>query len=259
MPELRAHNIGLSYPILDPIARGKTSRVNQAGVGAKLNSEKDKSVSVLRNVSFSLKDGDRLAIIGPNGAGKSSLLNVLAGIYLPDQGWVHADGRMSAVFNIGLGMRREATGYRNIELRCLMADLNAEATQRVISDVEKFSDLGEYLKLPVKLYSRGMALRLNFAMVTAMKADIVLMDEWIGAGDQNFRKRVIERMSDFVGSASIVVLASHNTRLLQRICSHALWINRGDVVAYGAAGDIIESYQQSDDAAPSSNKKGGSE
>jgi len=244
MAHLRAKNIHLSYPLLDKVKRTKITEVKgSTDVGAFLKNRHQKSLEVVKDVSFSLKDGDRLAIIGPNGAGKSSLLNVLAGIYEPTKGILESEGSTSAVFNIGLGMRREATGYRNIELRCLMAGLDKPEIARVTADVEGFSGLGEFLHLPVKLYSRGMALRLNFALVTAMRADIVLMDEWIGAGDKEFRAKVIERMHAFVGSASIVVLTSHNTKLLQRVCNHALWMERGNVVKYGEAFDIIEEYQ----------------
>ena len=245
MAFLRAQNIYLSYPLIDKVKRtrsGQNGGVSE--VGAQLKDKHQKSLEVVKNVSFSLEDGDRLAIIGPNGAGKSSLLNVLAGIYEPSKGTLESEGSVSAVFNIGLGMRREATGYRNIELRCLMAGLDRSEIKRVTHDVENFSGLGEFLHLPVKVYSRGMALRLNFALVTAMKADIVLMDEWIGAGDKEFRAKVIERMQDFVGSASIVVLTSHNTKLLQRVCNYALWIERGDVVKYGDAHSIIEEYHE---------------
>ena len=245
MAFLRAQNIHLSYPLIDKVKRTQTGQdAGTSEVGARLQDKYQKNLVAVKNVSFSLSDGDRLAIIGPNGAGKSSLLNVLAGIYEPSKGVLESEGSVSAVFNIGLGMRREATGYRNIELRCLMAGLDKPEIARVTHDVENFSGLGEFLHLPVKVYSRGMALRLNFALVTAMKADIVLMDEWIGAGDKEFRAKVIERMQDFVGSASIVVLSSHNTKLLQRVCNYALWIERGDVVKYGDAHSIIEEYHE---------------
>jgi len=243
MAHISVKDIHLAYPVLDnPFRRRKVTTAPNAVVGAPLSESSKNSVKVINDLSFELENGDRLAIIGPNGAGKSSLLNILAGIYYPTQGTVDVEGTISAVFNIGLGMRTEATGYRNIELRCLMAGLNKSETQQVIQDVESFSGLGTYLNMPVKLYSRGMALRLNFAMVTAMKANIILMDEWIGAGDKEFRAKVIERMQSFVGSASIVVLASHNLRLLKRICNKALWLDRGEVIAYGSAEDIINQY-----------------
>jgi len=245
MAFLRAKNIHLSYPLIDKVKRSQKGQNGGASeVGAQLNDRRQKSLEVVKNVSFDLKDGDRLAIVGPNGAGKSSLLNILAGIYEPTKGTLESEGTVSAVFNIGLGMRREATGYRNIEIRCLMAGLKKSEIQRVTHDVENFSGLGEFLHLPVKVYSRGMALRLNFALVTAMRADIVLMDEWIGAGDKEFRAKVIERMQDFVGSASIVVLTSHNTKLLQRVCNYALWIERGNVIKYGDAQTIIDEYHE---------------
>jgi len=244
MPYLRAKNIHLSYPLIDKVKRAqKTNMGGETVVGAELSNRHQKNLEVVKDVSFDLKDGDRLAIVGPNGAGKSSLLNVLSGIYEPTKGVLESEGSVSAVFNIGLGMRREANGYRNIELRCLMAGLDKSEIQRVTHDVENFSGLGEFLHLPVKLYSRGMALRLNFALVTAMRADIVLMDEWIGAGDKEFRAKVIERMHDFVGSASIVVLTSHNTRLLQRVCNYALWLERGNVIKFGDAVSVIEEYR----------------
>ncbi|MCP8883380.1 ATP-binding cassette domain-containing protein [Devosia sp. XJ19-1] len=183
-------------------------------------------------MSFELKSGDRLGLVGTNGAGKTTLLKVLYGILAPTGGKVVTDGRIDALFNINLGFRREATGRRNIELRGLINGWSPEEIEARMEEIIAFSELGDFIDVPFKSYSQGMAARLAFSIATSMKPEILLMDEWIGAGDPGFQERARRRMSELAERAGIIVLASHNETLLSRVCTSRLELEGGRVKAF---------------------------
>ena len=192
-------------------------------------------VSALRDVSFDLKSGDRLALVGTNGAGKTTLLKVLYGIFEPTSGSVMVNGRVDALFNIGLGFRPQATGRRNIMLRGLINAWPKREIEIKMEDIIDFSELGEFIDMPLETYSAGMAARLAFSVATALEPEILLMDEWIGAGDREFQLKARERMNQLAEKAGIVVLASHNQALLQSVCNKVLRLQSGKVAYFGDA------------------------
>jgi len=241
MVHIRVNDVSLHYQFLEH--RPKTHVVNNTKVGAKVNFEK-RRVEALSSVSFEINKGDRLALIGRNGGGKSTLLNVLAGILEPTSGTVDVNGEVSAIFNVGLGIRRDSTGLKNIQIRSMMAGYNKEQTQKVIESVMEFAELGEYLHLPVRLYSSGMAMRLNFALSTAIESEILLLDEWIGTGDVAFRAKVADRMLEYVDQSNIVVLASHSMAILKKVCNKALWLEQGEVKGYGDMEELAKAYAE---------------
>lgn len=200
-------------------------------------------VRALDDVSLDLKQGDRLAIIGHNGSGKSTLLKVLAGIYKPQAGAVESDHPVSGIFNIGLGFRQEASGYRNIMLKGLIAGKTKSEIERAIPEIAEYTELGPYLDMPLHTYSQGMAMRLAFSVATAFSSEILLLDEWIGAGDAQFREKVVRRMTGFVESAHILVLASHSAQLLRRVANRAIWMEAGRIRAIGDVDELLESYE----------------
>jgi ABC-type polysaccharide/polyol phosphate transport system ATPase subunit len=233
MATISATDLGLTYPLprralLAANAPGTppaTSRIVVRG--------RDRLVLALEGIGFELDAGDRLALTGPNGAGKTTLLKLLYGIYEPTAGCLTMAGRADALFNLGLGFRRDATGRRNIELRGLINGWSrAEITARTEAIVA-FSGLGEFIDLPMRTYSQGMAARLAFSIATSFAPDILLMDEWIGAGDAEFQAKAARRMSELAESASIVVLASHNRQLLQRVCNKRLELDQGRLRYFG--------------------------
>lgn len=242
MVKITVNDVSLHYQILE---RGPaTSIETDAQIGASIDFS-NRRVKALNNVSFTLERGDRLALIGRNGGGKSTLLNVLAGILEPTSGTIETQGEISAIFNVGLGIRRDSTGLKNIQIRCLMAGLNKDQIQEVTESVMEFAELGDYLHLPVRLYSSGMAMRLNLALSTAIKSEILLLDEWIGTGDAAFREKVAVRMTDFVDQTNIVVLASHSMNILRRVCNKAMWLEKGVVMGFGDIDDITSLYNDS--------------
>ena len=206
-------------------------------------------VRAIENISFRLESGDRLALIGRNGSGKTTLLQVLAGILAPDSGRVIVDGRATNLININLGMQMEASGHRNITLRGLAAGHSRADIEKRREDIAAFCELGAFLDMPIETYSAGMRMRLNFAIATAFEPEILLLDEWISAGDASFRAKASERMKSFVGKAGILVLASHSRQLLLDNCNRALWIDRGKVRAEGAVKAVLDDYE-ADSRAP---------
>ena len=234
MNRLSAQNLHLSYPLFTRAGR-------------------DRAIAALKDVSFDLEQGDRLGVVGANGAGKSTLLRVLSGIAEPDQGQVIRHGRVQSLLEMGLGVNQDASGKQNIRLRLLAEGCTwAEAEERAKA-IEDYSELGEYLEYPVDTYSRGMQLRLSFSIATSLNADILIMDEWIGAGDQAFREKASRRMHQMVDDAGIVVLASHQNPLLRRVCNKGLWLENGEVRMFDEIGRVLDFYRaslESDEGVP---------
>lgn len=252
MPYLSARNVSLNYPVFGkpaptppaaPDAGEAKDVTRHAGALSVSNGPGGRVIEALQDISLELKSGDRLALLGRNGSGKSTLLRVLAGVYHPTAGEIVREGRVAPLFTVGLGVRREATGRRNIILRGLMAGLTWKEAAERIDEIAEFSELGPFIDLPVRTYSAGMAMRLSFAMATAFSPEILLLDEWIGAGDESFQKKAAKRMSELVDAAGITVLASHRRNLVKDVCTKAIWLDGGRL---RAAGDVVEVYRTMD-------------
>jgi ABC-type polysaccharide/polyol phosphate transport system ATPase subunit len=207
-------------------------------------------VQALSGVSFTLREGDRLGLVGGNGAGKSTLLKVLAGVYQPAAGQVLVSGKITSCFDLLPGLDPEDTGYENIVTGCLLLEMPSEAIERTIADIEEFSELGEYLSLPVRTYSAGMMARLGFALATAVEPGILLVDEGIGAGDARFAKRASERLGAFVQRSSILVLASHSEALIRDWCNKAALIDAGRLLLIGEVDEVLKAYCRRNQPAP---------
>jgi ABC-type polysaccharide/polyol phosphate transport system ATPase subunit len=253
MPFIQADNISLSYPILGSgtvvsDAQGDTpvGAPPPRGAGALLANTggRAKTIDALRDISFELKPGDRLGLLGRNGSGKSTLLRVLAGVYPPTKGELITHGRLAPIFSVGLGMRPEATGRRNIILRGLLSGLSTAESSAKIEEITEFSELGPYIDMPVRTYSSGMAMRLAFATATSFSPEILLLDEWIGAGDEEFQKKAAARMADLVSQAGITVIASHKRQLIKQVCTLGLWLDGGEVRAFGPVDDVYEQWDE---------------
>lgn len=229
MVSIRAQDLHLNYQVREKLTlRPHDARVPQTG-GTISGSGSHRFVTALDGVSFELQAGDRLGLVGANGAGKTTLLKVLYGIYEPTAGSLDIRGKVDALFNINLGFRSEATGRRNILLRGLIngwtQDQIADRTEEII----EFSELGEFIDMPFRSYSQGMGARLAFAIATTMDPQILLMDEWIGAGDASFQKKATDRMNELAEKAGIIVLASHSEELLRKTCNKRLELEKGRV------------------------------
>ena len=199
-------------------------------------------VQALRDVTLRLHSGERLGLVGHNGAGKTTLLRTLAGIYEPAVGSVHVQGSIGALLDPNLGMNSEMTGRENIALRGLYNGLSRSAIRVLEDDVQAFSDLGDFLDLPVRLYSSGMIVRLGFALATAIHPQVLLMDEWLLAGDATFMQRAEARLSGMVKGAEILVLSSHVPSYIEAWCTRVLWLDQGRIRMDGAASEVLAAY-----------------
>jgi len=200
-------------------------------------------VEALCGVSLALSKGDRLALIGSNGSGKTTLLRVMAGVYEPTEGEAILKGTVSSLFDINIGIDPDLNGYDNIRLRGLLLHLSPEEIEGRMQEIAEFTGLGDYLEMPVRTYSSGMMLRLSFAVATCFRRDIVLMDEWILAGDASFLRRSQTRIAQFIDVSSILVLASHNIDVLRNWCNKALWLEHGHVRLIGATHEVLDEYE----------------
>jgi lipopolysaccharide transport system ATP-binding protein len=243
---LRADRLSIDFPLASTRNGHATATADGAPpLGGRILDVRGKSlVRALDNVSLDLGTGDRLALVGHNGCGKSTLLRALAGIYHPSAGSIQASGGVSGIFNMSLGFRHEASGYRNIVIKGLMAGRSRAQIEAALPEIAEFSGLGPYLDMPLQTYSQGMAMRLAFATTTSFTNDILVMDEWIGAGDAGFQEKIVGRMTDFLHGSTIIVLASHSTSLLRRIANKAIWLEHGRVRMAGGI-EVIDDYEAS--------------
>ncbi len=240
---IEVENLTLFFPLYHGNSRSLKKTVFAAATGRLgRDAQQRPGVQALRNISFSLGSGDRLGLIGANGAGKTTLLRTLAGIYEPVVGRIRIQGSMNALLNVQLGMNPELTGRENIELRGLYDGLSSPALARLADDVSSFADLGDFLDLPVRIYSSGMMVRLAFALATAIRPQILLMDEWILAGDAAFLERARVRLEDLVRGADILVLSTHSAALVQAWCSRVIWLDQGQVREDGPAEIVLDNY-----------------
>jgi ABC-type polysaccharide/polyol phosphate transport system ATPase subunit len=238
----------LDLPIYDVQGRSLKKTVLRMGRRNTIAEGTDGVVVVraINNVDLRLEKGDRIGLIGRNGAGKSTLLRMMAGIYSPTLGSVVSSGKVVPLLDISLGMDENSTGMQNIRLRGLllgMSDTEIRAKQQSIAE---FSELGDYLDLPLRTYSSGMRVRLAFAVSTAVDAEILLLDEVMGVGDASFMHKAEERLADLHSRAEIVVLAMHSNSEIRKVCNKALWMERGHVRAFGPVEEVVSQYETQD-------------
>jgi ABC-2 type transport system ATP-binding protein/lipopolysaccharide transport system ATP-binding protein len=242
--ELTLDNVSVSFPIYHGGSRSLKKSLLFRGSGGHLATDANHRVVVeaLRNISTQICAGDRVALIGSNGAGKTTLLRVMAGIYEPVTGTVRSRGRISPMFDIGLGIDSEISGYENIRMRGLILGITPQEIEAQMQDIVDFTGLGDYLDIPVRTYSSGMMTRLTFAVATCFAPEILLMDEWIMAGDANFIAKARQRTERFVAKASILVLASHSIETCRQFCDKALWMDQGQLRVAGPIEDVLDAY-----------------
>jgi len=241
--ELLVENLSLDFPLYHGSARSlkKTVIGNMTGrMGA--DTHHRVVVQALRDISFHLTPGDKLGLVGRNGAGKTTLLRALAGIYEPQVGRVRMQGSLNALLDPNLGMNVELTGRENIALRGHYNRLPLAAIRRLEDDVADFAELGDFIDLPVRIYSSGMIVRLGFALATAIRPQVLLMDEWFLAGDANFLEKARGRLEDLVRGAEILVLSTHLSSVIEQWCSRVIWLDQGRVRADGPVADVLAEY-----------------
>ncbi|WP_257280023.1 ABC transporter ATP-binding protein [Endozoicomonas sp. ISHI1] len=227
---IKLDNVSVRFPIYDAKQRSfKQTILNAATGGTILDSGKLTEVEALRNITLDIKEGDRVALLGHNGSGKTTLLRVMAGVYTPTSGAISVKGKVTSLLDSMLGMDGEATGIENIYLRGLFLGLKPKKIRSLTDDIIDFSELGNFISMPVRTYSSGMVLRLAFAISMSVQPEILIMDEWISVGDENFKNKADSRLASYVNNAGILVLATHNTYFAKTLCSSVIQLNHGNI------------------------------
>ncbi len=245
MAEIVVKDVLLDFPIYGT-QRSFRRALFQRAAGGFINKDdlthRHITVTALRDVSLHLQDGDRLGLVGHNGAGKSSLLKVLAGVYQPTSGEVWIDGKVSTVFELMPAIDLEDTGYETILTAGMLLGLRRSEIESKVPEIERFSELGDYLSLPIRTYSMGMTTRLGFSLATVLEPEILLLDEGIGAGDARFASRAAVRLQELARQSAILVLASHSDELIRSICNKAVLLDAGGIVKLGSVDEILAAY-----------------
>ena len=239
----------VEFPIFDAKSRSlKKTFLGKAGGTIGRNTSNVLVIEALKDITLSLRTGDRVGLVGHNGAGKSTLLRLLSGIYEPTRGKAIVNGRVAPIFDLGLGMDPEISGYENIIIRGLFLGETRKQMQSKIDEIAEFTELGQYLSMPLRTYSTGMRVRLAMGVVTSIDPEILLLDEGIGAVDAEFLKKAQVRLQKLVERSGILVFASHSTEFLARLCKTAIWIDHGSIKMMGEIEDVVRAYE-GDDAA----------
>ena len=199
-------------------------------------------VRALQSVNLRINEGERIGIIGHNGAGKSTLLKVLAGIYPPTRGKRIVAGQISSLFDIALGFEPDASGWENIAYRGYLQGETPKSIQSKVTEIAEFSELGQFLDMPVRYYSAGMMVRLAFSIATAIKPEILLVDEVLSVGDLAFQDKARQRMREMMAKAQLIVLVSHDLESLTKLCDRAVWMDHGRVRAVGPVAEMVAAY-----------------
>lgn len=240
---IRGQGLGLDLPVYTQDQR-TTRATLSLFLKAAFAPPKREVRTTLDDISFEFRAGDRIGVLGRNGAGKSTLLKLLVGAYPPSRGVLEVSGNRHALLNLSLGFNAEATLVENIILRGIAMGLRSSVAAALVDDVLDFAELQEKASDRLRTLSSGQRMRLGFSIATCVQNEILIMDEWIGTGDAAFIEKAQQRMQSRVQSAQIVVLASHNAKLLRRVCNKAIVLERGRLVMSGEVNDAIEHYRQ---------------
>ncbi|MBF7729326.1 ABC transporter ATP-binding protein [Pseudomonas sp. N040] len=245
MARIVLDQVSLLFPILhlDHWSFKKSLLSTATGGTIMRTSHKIPTVVALDKISGHFTAGDRVGLIGANGAGKSTLLRIIAGIYEPSEGSVEVSGTILPILDIGVGFNPNMTGRENIRMQGMYLGYRPAAMERVAGEIEEFTELGNYLDLPVRTYSAGMQMRLSLGVATAMRPDILLMDEWLLAGDAAFLSKARERLEKFVANASILFIASHSESIIRQWCNKAIYLKGGKIACCGTVDEAMDAYQ----------------
>ena len=244
MVSIDTYNACVDFPIFDAKSRSmKKAFLGAAGGAIGRNSDNVVVVEALKDINLHLREGDRVGLVGHNGAGKSTLLRLLSGIYEPTRGSADIRGRVAPVFDLGVGMDPEISGYENIIIRGLFLGQSRKQMKAKMDEIAEFSELGEYLSMPLRTYSTGMRIRLALGVVTSIEPEILLLDEGLGAVDAAFMAKARSRLQELVKRSGILVFASHSNDFLAQLCDTAIWVDHGTLHQVGTVDDIAEAYE----------------
>lgn len=241
MASLTLKNVSVDFPVFNSKSRSMKQRLLSVSTGGRIIG--DTSATVIRALSainLNVVDGERVALVGHNGCGKTTLLRVLSGVYAPTSGSYDSNGRISTLIDIALGMDTELTGLDNIYMRAALMGMTDTEIQSHLSEIVEFSELGDFINMPMRTYSSGMQMRLAFAVSTVLQPEVLLMDEWLSVGDASFVSKAEARLKTIVDTANILVIATHSPALVEAVCNRVVWLEHGVIVADGSPDDIVK-------------------
>jgi lipopolysaccharide transport system ATP-binding protein len=233
MASIELNGVGIDFPLYGTSNRSLKKSLLSMGTGGRVAAS-SRHLTVIRaldDINLKVEAGSRIGLLGHNGSGKSTLLKVLAGVYHPTQGQVSIGGKVASLLDVNLGMDDDATGYENILLRGVYLGISPSEMRAYVEEIAEQSGLDEYLNLPIRTYSSGMRMRLGFAISTSVSADVLLMDEWLSVGDAAFKEKASQRLEEVIAKARILVLASHQPELIERVCNRVITLEHGRIVS----------------------------
>lgn len=244
MGYIKLQNVSVDIPIFNSQTRSLKKAILGVATGGKIETSLNGRTVVrsLDDINLEINSRERVGIIGHNGAGKSTLLRVLGKVYSPSEGRATVTGKIGSLIDISLGIDGEATGIENIYLRAALLGIPKKEVDVNLDDLIEFTELGDFIEMPVRTYSTGMHLRLAFAVSTMISPDILLMDEWLSVGDQNFQTKAETRLNRLIERSNILILASHSRALIERCCTRVVWLEHGSIKMDGDTKEVCENY-----------------
>lgn len=244
MARIDLQEVSIEFPIYNVSARSLKKKFLRTATGGAIVQDANQHIVIkaLKNLSLTLRHGDRLGLIGGNGAGKSTLLRLLAGIYEPTAGNMRIEGHVSPMLSLLHGIETEFTGYENILQRGTLLGLTRSEIRSKIKEISEFSGLGDYLAMPMRTYSAGMMVRLSFAISVSIRPEILLLDEIFNAGDADFVEKAQNKMVELLNQSSIVVMATHLDELIMEFCNKVLWLEGGQIKHFGDPNEVLKLY-----------------
>lgn len=244
MSKIFLENVCLDMPIYNSQGRSLKKTIMGIATGGKIGlTEKGKTVvRSLDCINLKIEAKERVGLIGHNGAGKSTLLRVFGQVYAPNTGRVVIEGSVGSLIDISLGIDPEATGIENIFLRGALLGIPRYRLEAELNNIIDFSELGDFVYMPVRTYSSGMHLRLAFAVSTMISPEILLMDEWLSVGDRNFQEKAEDRLTSMVKQSDILVIASHSKELIKKCCTRVIWLEHGKIKMDSDPDEVCNKY-----------------
>src|SRR3954451_19007209 len=246
MVSIDLQDAAVDFPIFDAKTRSLKKAVLGRAGGAIGTESRVPIIEALKDINLALRKGERVALVGHNGAGKSTLLRLMSGIYEPTRGRAQVIGKVAPVFDLAVGMDPEVSGLQPILIRGLFLGMTGEQMEARVDDIAAFTELGDYLRMPLRTYSTGMRVRLPPGGVSSIQPEIPLLDEGIGAVDAEFLAKARTRLFELVERSGILVFASHSDEFLADLCDTAIWLEHGPIREHGPLRDVLHHYKGRD-------------
>lgn len=246
MTVISLKNINLHFPIYGANTRSLKKKLIRVTTGGMIKYDRNEVVTVhaLKNINLEIHEGDRVGLIGANGAGKTTLLRVLAGIYEPTSGEMEVHGKVSALLSVMLGMDHDSSGYENMTIRGILHGMSFKEIANKKEDIAAFTELDDYLAMPLRTYSSGMQLRLAFAIATAVDPEILVLDEVVGTGDAHFMHKAKARIDQLIAKSKAVIIASHDNNTIKMMCNKVIVMKAGELVFFGDTEQGLNYYKE---------------